>query len=170
VARLIDFREGAVTIERHLFSIAGIEVGEPSPSVGGIIAAARVPVGPPASDSDEYPGSVYFASAGEDHDATVRIELWDGVPPAADRSDWEAINDLVGNSKTGSVRVWALTMGPADIEEIPLPIGRYNIRIHCRGREQLKSEIDRMFQNLDVDVAFPEGVEYYLIQLWPYTD
>jgi hypothetical protein len=164
MARLMDFREGMITVERHQFYVTGIHPDEPLPEE--IITTRRAYVGPGLPD--QFGWTVH--SPGEDHIASVRAELWDG-PPDDQSDDWEDVIDFSGTREDDRLQICHLTRSPEDME-MPLPGGRYNLRLLCKGRGAIEAAIDAMFDDADdseepENFGFPTGVEQYLLQLWP---
>jgi hypothetical protein len=163
MARLMDVREGMVTVERHQFYVAGIHVDEPLP--GEIITTRRASVGPGLPD--EFGWTVH--SPGEDHIASVRAELWDG-PPDVQPDGWEDVIEFSGTGEDDRLQICRPTR-PQDME-MPLPSGYYSLRLLCKGRDAIEAAIDAMFDDADdseepENFGFPTGVEQYLLQLWP---
>ena len=105
-------------------------------------------------------GGAMFLSAGSDHLADVRVELWSGRPPADHSASWE-----LAEQGTIDVDVRRLVLeslaGRIGAESVMLPEpGGYAIRAYCRGREAASDAA------IGDDLEFPTNLEHWLIQLW----
>lgn len=101
------------------------------------------------------PGGLLLHSAANDHYPTVRLELWDGAPPAAARN-WDQVVDLTCDLESG-VRLQSIT---ATYSPHTLEISRqgaHHARVHV-GNQDEAAELD--------EGTFETGVERWLIQLW----
>lgn len=102
------------------------------------------------------PGALLLHSAGTDHYPAVRVELWDGEPAPATTA-WDQILtvtcDLSDQVRLQSV---AATQSPR-VLNITRP-GPHHARVHA-GRRAETAQLEQG--------SFAEGVEGWLIQLWP---
>ncbi|NBM18837.1 hypothetical protein [Streptomyces sp. GC420] len=107
----------------------------------------------------EYPGRIDVESAGHTHTAALRVEVWDGEPPAEAPGSWDEQGDVRIRSESGQLIVWGVAGGPMP-ETVRLSDtgGTRRARIRCTGRE----EVRRLAQQ-----GVAHGVERYLAQLWP---
>ncbi|MEU0534938.1 hypothetical protein [Amycolatopsis tolypomycina] len=118
--------------------------------------ALEVPV--PAGDwlAAGGDGGLLLHSAGTDHRPSVRVELWDAEPHAA-AGGWDRVVEL--RCDLGErVRLQSVT---ATQSPRVLPItrpGPHHARVHAGGRAETAA--------LD-EGTFAEGVEGWLVQLWP---
>jgi hypothetical protein len=106
---------------------------------------------------------VAFLSGGQDHYASVQLQAWDREPPPTQQA-WDLITDVSFLARSGTVRLWALTMGPSGDELQLGPPGRYHLRAHCRGREAVRRALDDITAPA---ATLPVDIEAYLVQLWP---
>ncbi|MEU6662998.1 hypothetical protein [Streptomyces sp. NPDC046821] len=101
-----------------------------------------------------------FRTAANDFRPDVRLEVWPVEPCRADGS-WEAVEEAVFSSRSGQVelREWdhspAADVGPVDLGAS----GKHRLRAYCRGRAEAAAR--------SVDECFFEGVEEWLLQVWP---
>ncbi|REF00566.1 hypothetical protein [Thermomonospora umbrina] len=156
---LVNEVQGLVTVERHLFSLVGVEAVSTPEDADWI----------PWQPSPQEPGFLYVESAGEDHDAQVILQMWDGEP-ARDASSWETAADLAVVVSGDSVQLATLTGGPAEMDDLSVDTGTYHLRACCRGRRAIADILSRDLSGSDDDSAadeWPEGVEVYLFQFWP---
>jgi hypothetical protein len=107
-----------------------------------------------------------FLSGGQDHYASVRLQLWDAEPPAVAGS-WELVQDGTLVSTSGEIVLWALTIGPVEHRWRLAGPGRYNTRVHCRGRQAVAQAINEI---TTPDASLPRAIEQYLLQLWKQDD
>jgi hypothetical protein len=102
------------------------------------------------------PGGLLLHSAGTDHYPAVRLELWDSEPlPGLGEGDRivEVACDL-----SDLVRLQSVTATPSPhVLTISRP-GPHRARVHA-GRRAETAELE--------EGSFAEGVESWLIQLWP---
>jgi len=103
-------------------------------------------------------GGVKFLSAQNDHYPAIRLELWSGPAPRS-AGNWDITEEETFTvSATGRVMLMTL-MGEESSEEIALPgLGRYVIRAQAAGRAEARARGEG---------AFFEGVERWLLQVWP---
>ena len=103
-------------------------------------------------------GGVKFLSAQNDHYPSVRLELWSGPAPP-EPGDWDLTEEetfTVG--VTGRLMLMTM-MGEESSDELVLPgLGRYVIRAQAAGRAAARA---------GGEGAFFEGVERWLLQVWP---
>ena len=104
-------------------------------------------------------GGVLFGSAGNDFYPTVWLELWAGEPlPVQD--GWDRVEESDFDSNEGRLQFSSVNAAPTG-EEIVLPgPGTYQIRVHCRGREEAAARRGRS------EYLNYRGVEEWLVQLW----
>ncbi|WP_116200873.1 hypothetical protein [Amycolatopsis circi] len=119
--------------------------------------------GDPLADQQEIaaigPGGIGFFSAANDHTATVRLECWDGEPPA-DASGGETVTGALAIAPSGAVALVGITTGFS--LEIPTPFtGPCRAEVVCTGRD----EAARLY-NEEHELFF-DDVERWLVRLWP---
>jgi hypothetical protein len=104
-------------------------------------------------------GVVKFSSAATDHHAAVRLEAWTHEPPAPPGA-WEAAREVTVPVASGTVALWQLMGGrsASDLAFTLGPPGRYQLRVHCRGRAAAQALGPATWRH---------GVERYLLQFWP---
>jgi hypothetical protein len=101
------------------------------------------------------PGGLVLHSAASDHYPAVRLELWDGAPPAA-AGDWDQVVELMCDLESG-VRLQSVTAAySAHTLEVSQQ-GAHRARVHV-GNQDEAAELD--------EGTFETGVERWLIQLW----
>ncbi|MEU4672615.1 hypothetical protein AB0F91_32720 [Amycolatopsis sp. NPDC023774] len=101
-------------------------------------------------------GGLLLHSAGNDHDPAVRVELWDTEPPAAP-GEWDQVV-TVACDLADQVRLQSVTAALSpDVLTLSRP-GPHHARVHEGGRAAT-AELG--------EGTFAEGVERWLIQLWP---
>ncbi|EWC63887.1 hypothetical protein UO65_0802 [Actinokineospora spheciospongiae] len=100
-------------------------------------------------------GGLYFHSAANDHEADVRLELWDAEPdPVA--APW-TLGATVSTDLRDAVRFNSIFMVFSG-RELVLPVsGPYMARVSTRGRDAA-AELE--------EATFAKGVEKWLVQLW----
>ncbi|WP_410585985.1 hypothetical protein [Amycolatopsis sp. lyj-23] len=102
------------------------------------------------------PGGLLLHSAGTDHHPSVRLELWDAEPPAAS-GGWDRTSELECDL-SDLVRLQSVTaIQSPRVLAIAKP-GPHHARVHA-GRRAETAELG--------EGSFAEGVEGWLIQLWP---
>jgi hypothetical protein len=103
-------------------------------------------------------GGVMLWSAGNDHYARVRLELWSGIPPQSQQA-WEIVqDDTFSVSATGRMDFMTV-MSVESGTPIALPhLGGYRIRVHVRGREEAAAR---------GEAEYYHDVEQWLLQIWP---
>ena len=100
-------------------------------------------------------GGLLLHSAANDHYPTVRLELWDGAPPAAPGS-WDHVLELTCDLQA-AVRLQSVTAAHSTHTlTIPRP-GTSHARVHA-GNQDEAAELD--------EGTFEAGVERWLIQFW----
>jgi len=118
--------------------------------------ALPVPTGPWLAAGG--PGGLLLHSAATDHYPAVRVELWDGTPPADDGpSRWDEVLELTCDL-TAQTRLQSVTATPG---ERVLPIQRSGVH---RARVHVGNRRDAVELG---EGSFETGVEHWLIQLWP---
>ncbi|MCX4908635.1 hypothetical protein [Streptomyces sp. NBC_00878] len=98
-------------------------------------------------------------TGGNDFYPLVRVEVWSAQPDPQDPSLWEVLEEADLRSDSGSLLLREWDGGPVGD---PLPIerlGSYRLKAHCRGRAEAEALIG--------DELYYEGVEEWLLQLWP---
>ncbi|MFI5942779.1 hypothetical protein ACIBCB_21330 [Streptomyces uncialis] len=107
-----------------------------------------------------HPGRIDIGSAGHTHTAVMGVQVWDGEPPADTSRAWDEQGEADLRCETGSVQVWGVTCGPIP-EEVALgaPGRDWRVRIHCSGRREVAGVTE--------EEGLAEGLERYLVQLWP---
>jgi hypothetical protein len=103
-----------------------------------------------------------FLSGGQDHYATVRMELWNSEPTSTTET-WDLTCDAFLTSTSGEIVLWALTIGPSDRRLVLAGAGQYNMRVYCRGRQAVAQALDEV---TTPEASLPQAVEQYLLQLW----
>ncbi|MFJ2774689.1 hypothetical protein [Streptomyces sp. NPDC087300] len=104
---------------------------------------------------------VLFHTAGNDFHPFVRLEAWPTEPPRQADGLWEVAGEAEFLSDTGTLLLREWDSGPAcDPISIGLP-GAYRLRAYCRGRAEAKALIGQEM--------YYEGVEEWLLQVWPLT-
>ncbi|KOT94894.1 MULTISPECIES: hypothetical protein [Streptomyces] len=92
----------------------------------------------------------------------LHIETWSGEPPLP--HDWESYLALALEMPTGHLVISERTRGAW---ETVIPPGHYQARIAHRGRDLVQPAV--IITGRPEEVAHLEGVEEYLLQLWPRT-
>lgn len=106
-----------------------------------------------------FPGRVDVSSAGHIHTAAVKVQVWDGAPPAEDASAWDVRDEAGFESVSGDVAVWTPTLGRTDdLIELGRK-GSWRVRVHCAGRDEVAA-----LRGSEEPVV---GVERYLVQFFP---
>jgi hypothetical protein len=101
------------------------------------------------------PGGLLLHSAATDHHPAVRLELWDGTPPAAPGT-WDHILELTCDLDT-EVRLQSVTAtSSTHVLAIAEP-GPHHARTHV-GNQDRAGQLDQG--------TFAAGIERWLIQLW----
>ncbi|WP_141753669.1 hypothetical protein [Streptomyces luteocolor] len=105
---------------------------------------------------------VLLGSGGNDFHPLVRIEAWSAEPPQQEAGAWESTSEADFVSETGNlyVREWdrGLVEGPIATGST----GRHRVRAYCKGRAEARALIGK-------DLYY-EGVEEWLLQVWPLND
>jgi len=89
----------------------------------------------------------------------VCLEAWSGEPESQSPAGWEAVEESDFQCDTGTVLLCEWDGGPVGD---PVDVGRqgaYRLRAFCRGRAQAEALIG--------EELYYEGVEEWLIQIWP---
>lgn len=108
------------------------------------------------------PGGAIFGSAGNDHFATVAIELWNAEPPGRPEG-WErnAEGRIPIDEYDAQLRLASPTGGTTPIIIEPGSAGEYAIRAFVKGRQDAASRGEgQLFA----------GVETWLLQIWRLDD
>ncbi|MEV5573852.1 hypothetical protein AB0L06_27750 [Spirillospora sp. NPDC052269] len=98
---------------------------------------------------------LYIVSPGEDHYPLVTLQQWSQEPAPAS-TVWKHLGLFRVRLDGEEVEAWALTQGPSEARLTVTP-GWYGLRVLCKGSEKLQGRAG----------GFPEGLEQYLLQLWP---
>ncbi|VVJ17212.1 Uncharacterised protein [Amycolatopsis camponoti] len=102
------------------------------------------------------PGGLLLHSAGTDHYPAVRLELWD-VDPLPGLGDWDQVVE-VACDLSDLVRLQSVTaIQSPNVLTIGRP-GLHRARVHS-GRRVEAAELE--------EGSYAEGVEGWLVQLWP---
>ncbi|MFD0413732.1 hypothetical protein [Streptomyces sp. NPDC127108] len=105
-----------------------------------------------------HPGRLSFTSAGHTHSATMTIEVWDQPVPAPP-GDWDESELTEMRCTSGQLQARGLTSGPwPDPVRLPDKPETWAVRVVCGGR----AEVAEQSRDRAVD-----GVERYVLQLWP---
>ena len=107
-----------------------------------------------------------FLSGGQDHYASVRLQLWD-VEPTVTTESWDLIQDCTFVANSGEIVLWSPTIGPSEHRWHLAGSGRYKMRVHCRGRQAVAQAMDEIATPYS---SLPRAVEQYLLQLWESQD
>ncbi|MFI7005541.1 hypothetical protein [Streptomyces sp. NPDC050145] len=102
-------------------------------------------------------GGLVLRTGGNDFYPTVRVEVWPGEPAALD-TGWD-VQEEAEALCDGTVHVRAWDHSPVGTPLEAGFTGPCNVRAYCRGREAAAALIgEELFYN---------GVEEWLLQLWP---
>ncbi|MFH8371434.1 hypothetical protein [Streptomyces sp. NPDC018031] len=104
-------------------------------------------------------GRLDMVSAAHTHTAHLSAEVWDGEPPVEDGERWEAREEGEIFSPTGRLAVCVTTTKQLDRIALGRPGVRWKARLYCTGRDEARQQ---------EKVEFPDGVERYLVQFWPF--
>jgi hypothetical protein len=107
-----------------------------------------------------------FLSGGQDHYASVRLQLWD-AQPAAVTGSWDLIQDGTFVATSGEILLWSPTIGPSEHKWHLAGPGSYKMRVHCRGRQAVAQAMDEI---IAPHISLPRAIEQYLLQLWKPQD
>lgn len=102
---------------------------------------------------------VLLRTAGNDFYPVVRLEVWSSEPQPQSEGEWEDQDEATFTSETGLGLLREWDGGPVGS---PLELGNrgsYRLRAYCRGRAQAEALIG--------EEMFYEGVEKWLLQVWP---
>lgn len=116
----------------------------------------------PARWVDTGPNWAAFLSGGQDHYASVHLQLWNAEPTSTTET-WELTCDVFLTLTSGEIVLWAPTIGPSDRRLVLAGPGRYRMRVHCRGRQAVAQALDEI---TTPQASLPKDVEQYLLQLW----
>lgn len=129
---------------------------------------------PPAVDPPDGDGvtagldGLCIGSAASHHEASVRLERWEGEPPRLPTpgTDWQASwQTVMPVSAAGTFRAWEVTGGPVEDWGLDLPkAGPWAVRVYSAGSAALREAV--RFEPHE-QVPYPVGVEKYLVQFWP---
>ncbi|MFT2016933.1 hypothetical protein ACMA1D_13950 [Streptomyces sp. 796.1] len=123
----------------------------------------------PFPEGRAYPGTAFLISrpmrvdvdsAGHTHEAPLAVEVWDGEPPVDHAAEWEARGEITMASPTGQLSVWVIAGRVGEHIELGRTKTTWRVRIYCAGRKKVAHL---------AQFGVPEGVERYLVQLWPVT-
>jgi hypothetical protein len=103
-------------------------------------------------------GGATFRSEATDHYTPIRLELWPADPPADRTTTWDAVESAQFWTDAPQLRLTAVTAEVSDQALIVAYPGRYGIRAHVVQTAPLPT-------GLGPD--FAEGLERWLIQVWP---
>ncbi|GLW90363.1 hypothetical protein [Actinokineospora globicatena] len=146
MSNLLGELDDTVDVEYGQFTVQEVSTMRHALAVG-------IPVGPWTAVGG--PGGLLLHSAANDHYPTVRLELWDGVPPTAP-GDWDEVLELACDIDS-AVRLQSVT---AYFSTHTLPIahpGSHHARIHV-GNRDAATEL--------AEGTFTSAIERWLIQLW----
>ncbi|WP_433223455.1 hypothetical protein ACQP00_26175 [Dactylosporangium sp. CS-047395] len=99
-----------------------------------------------------------YSPAAWSHVGGLRLEVWDGPPPPEDT--WADRQEGAARFDSGLVEVNPLVDGGEDEESLEVEPGAYGVRAYVAGRAELLAIQDEPDADLD-------GIERYLVQLWP---
>jgi hypothetical protein len=111
-------------------------------------------------------------SPGEDHIATVKLELWDGSPASSGRTgsdSWEVDEVCRFRISHDQLTVWQLTSGPTSIS-VDVQPGWHKMRVRSAGGAAVARAIDVYDPDDDVEEnteGILKGFETFLLQVWP---
>jgi hypothetical protein len=123
--------------------------------------AAEVPV-PPHGDwlLVGGRGGVLFQSAESDHSPAIRVEVWTAQPPTR-AEPFDATDDATFSTDGTELRLWSITAAMGS-ETLVLPAaGTYNVRAYVSGQADIQAA------EAAEPASFAEGLEQWLIQIWP---
>ena len=102
---------------------------------------------------------VVFLSGGDQFRPAVTVEVWPQPPAVAtDGTQWDEVVDAQFEAPSGTIRLRSIMGGKAG-PDITITAGPIRLRAHTRGRGQA---MERLGMTIDY-----EGVEEWLLQLWP---
>lgn len=105
-------------------------------------------------------GGVLFHSAESDHSPAIRVELWATQPPVR-TGPFDATDDATFSTDGTELRLWSITAAMGD-EILVLPAaGTYNVRAYVSGQADIRAA------EAAEPASFAEGLEQWLIQIWP---
>lgn len=105
-------------------------------------------------------GGVLFHSAESDHYPAVRVELWATRPPARDEP-FDAVGDATFSTDGTELQLWSITAAMGT-RVLRLPAaGSYHVRAHVSGQADIEAA------EAAEPASFAEGLERWLIQIWP---
>ncbi|MFI0404265.1 hypothetical protein [Actinomadura sp. 3N508] len=148
-----------VLIERHVFSLYHVLELE----------SAATQARPLLRLLDEQ---LLIRSPGEDHIATVELQLWDGPPEPSSQTDdhpWEADEFCRFRIHHDQLSIWQLTSGPTAIG-VDVQPGWYRMRVRSAGGSAVARAIEVYDPDEDVEENFEgilRGFETFLLQVWP---
>lgn len=156
-AQLLFALDEAVYVDHRQIFIAGR---------GGTIPAMKLPAKLLWAGRD---GAVLL-SAAQEHDAGLRFEIWSSAPPPNTSREWEMQEEGRLEMTVDELAFGGPTTGMTS-DPIKLPAaGTYAIRVYCAGREAVHAA-EEATQDPDIedeaDLEMPEGLEQWLVQLWP---
>ncbi|MCP2337944.1 hypothetical protein [Actinomadura rupiterrae] len=152
VSHLLSEVSTVVTVERGQFGIADGDDLEDASWLSLRVKDHGFAVGS---------GGIKVASTIAMHDADIAMESWDGDPPPAP-AGFASLGRQTFRSSAGFLVPWAFAHGPTDVElALPGP-GRYAIEVFRHGGG---ADARAMQETSDPPVF--EGLERYLVRLWP---
>ena len=101
-------------------------------------------------------GGLLLHSAATDHSPAVRVELWDSAPPG-DTAEWNQVLDLRCDL-AADARLQSVTATPGHHTLLITRPGAHHARVHAGNQRDT---------GLLGEGSLAEGVERWLIQLWP---
>ncbi|ANZ41695.1 hypothetical protein BBK82_42860 [Lentzea guizhouensis] len=105
-------------------------------------------------------GGVLFRSAESDHYPAVRVELWADRPPMHDEP-FDATGDSTFSMDGTELQLWSITAATG-CHTLRVPAANtYHVRAHVSGRADIEAV------EANDPASFAEGVERWLIQIWP---
>jgi hypothetical protein len=150
---------GLVLAEDHMFCLVDME----APGPGGPGTDPQAPLAPLVTVGAGL-GLATFTSELQDNEPYVDLEYWSAEPPDPD-GPWEssARDQLnIGGGRLTLTSGVSMLSAPHDLE---LPPGRYHIAVWCRGRAEARAA---ELEAIETE-TLPQGVEQWLVRLWPVT-
>jgi hypothetical protein len=152
----------------HPALLGAVETTVP-PDDGQIFVVAGEPDGVPVLGGTDgrfvgcAPDVIVIISASDLlHEAAVRLESWDGEPPAPD-GEWDDAQSGRLPVSEDSVAVQALWEVDLSDRLALTAVGWHHVRVHTGGRAGLRAWDEQWDGGDDV----PVGLERFVVQLWP---